>query len=317
MFRSIALALFALLASPFGHADELRYYPLPAGSAPQAVAPGSDGRIWFSAGGLGALGRLDPQTGQSELIPLGPEAHPQDVLVDADGAAWVVDAGLNALVRIDPQRLGVETFKLPPEAAAAELASAVLDNDGNLWFTGRKGLYGRFDPRRKTFQVWPAPDGEGPDGIGVTPAGEIWYANPRGHALVHVDPVDGRAEVLPAAHPGQAPQRLWSDAQGKLWVSAADADELSLYDPLAREWREWPLPDGEQARPYAVYVDEQDRIWLSDLAGDALLRFNPFSHDFTRFASDRPGTAVRQLRGRVGEVWGAESGQDRLVVIRY
>jgi virginiamycin B lyase len=35
-----------------------------------------------------------------------------------------------------------------------------------------------------------------------------------------------------------------------------------------------------------------------------------------RFPSDKPDAAVRQLNGRAGEVWGAESGTDRLVVIR-
>ena len=37
---------------------------------------------------------------------------------------------------------------------------------------------------------------------------------------------------------------------------------------------------------------------------------------FASFPSDRPDAAVRQLNGRQGEVWGAESATDRLVVIR-
>lgn len=317
MFRAIALCLFTLLASQPLRADEVRYYPLPEGSHPGAVAPGSDGRVWFTLPGQGALGRLDPQTGQVEQVPLGPGARPEDVLVTTDGAAWVADRGLNALLRVDPLRLGVEIFKLPAEAADAGLAALARDHDGRLWFTGTRGWYGRFDPAHGQFRVWPAAEGEGPQGITVTPAGDVWYANPRAHALVRVDPAAGLAETLPAAHPQQSPQRVWSDAQGKLWVSAADGDSLGHYDPLAREWREWPLPEGATARPHAVYVDEQDRIWLSDRAGNALLRFNPFGHDFTPFASDRPGADVRQLRGRVGEVWGAETGHDRLVVIRY
>ncbi len=34
------------------------------------------------------------------------------------------------------------------------------------------------------------------------------------------------------------------------------------------------------------------------------------------FASDKAGANVRQLDGRPGEVWGAESGNDRLVMIQ-
>ena len=37
---------------------------------------------------------------------------------------------------------------------------------------------------------------------------------------------------------------------------------------------------------------------------------------FSSYPSDKQDAAVRQLNGRQGEVWGAESGTDRLVVIR-
>jgi virginiamycin B lyase len=40
------------------------------------------------------------------------------------------------------------------------------------------------------------------------------------------------------------------------------------------------------------------------------------SESFTAFPSDRRGANVRQMLGRPGEAWGAESGTNRLVVIR-
>jgi virginiamycin B lyase len=45
------------------------------------------------------------------------------------------------------------------------------------------------------------------------------------------------------------------------------------------------------------------------------VRFDPKTGTFTGFPSDHKGANVRQLLGRPGEVWGAESGTDRLVVI--
>jgi virginiamycin B lyase len=65
-----------------------------------------------------------------------------------------------------------------------------------------------------------------------------------------------------------------------------------------------------------VYVDENDKAWVTDFAANAILRFDPASEKFQSFPSDKPGAQVRQLLGRKGEVWGAESGTDRLVVIR-
>ena len=65
-----------------------------------------------------------------------------------------------------------------------------------------------------------------------------------------------------------------------------------------------------------MFVDEQDRIWISDISSNAILRFNPFSQRFTAFPSDQANARVLQLSGRIGEVWGAESSLDRLVMIR-
>jgi virginiamycin B lyase len=64
-----------------------------------------------------------------------------------------------------------------------------------------------------------------------------------------------------------------------------------------------------------VYVDEKDSVWLTDFGANTIVRFDPATRKFTSFPSDRRSANVRQLLGRPGEVWGAESGNDRLVVI--
>jgi len=45
------------------------------------------------------------------------------------------------------------------------------------------------------------------------------------------------------------------------------------------------------------------------------VRVDPPPKRFESFPSDRPNANVRQMPGRKEEVWGAESGTDRLVVI--
>lgn len=99
-------------------------------------------------------------------------------------------------------------------------------------------------------------------------------------------------------------------------MSEWNAGQVAVYDPSDGSWREWPLP-GERPQAYAVYVDEQDMVWLSDFGGNALVRFDPQADAFTVFPLPSAGAGVRQLLGRPGEVWGAESGADKLVVIRY
>ena len=66
---------------------------------------------------------------------------------------------------------------------------------------------------------------------------------------------------------------------------------------------------------YAVYVDERDKVWLSDFGANALVRFNPVTEEFTSVALSSADAAVRQIHGRPGEVWGAESGAEKLLVV--
>jgi len=68
---------------------------------------------------------------------------------------------------------------------------------------------------------------------------------------------------------------------------------------------------------YSVWVDERDKVWLTDFRANAILRFDPVTEKFESFPSDRRNAAVRQMFGRKGEAWGAESGTDRLVVVTY
>ena len=65
-----------------------------------------------------------------------------------------------------------------------------------------------------------------------------------------------------------------------------------------------------------MYVDEADLVWLTDFGANMLVRFDPARQRFKSFKLLQEGANVRQLLGRDGEVWGAESGTDRLVVAR-
>ena len=115
--------------------------------------------------------------------------------------------------------------------------------------------------------------------------------------------------------PNQGARRIWSDSKGRLWVSEWNAGQVGLYDPAAKTWKEWRLP-GDKPQAYAVYVDDHDVVWLSDFGGNALVRFDPTTEAFSSHPlPDNPGN-VRQILGRPGEVWGAESAADALVRLR-
>jgi virginiamycin B lyase len=298
-----------------GYAPAIQEYPVPPGSHPHDVAPALDGTVWYTAQISGALGRLDPATGKTHHIPLGSGSAPHGVIVGPDGAPWITDSGLNAIVRVDPETEEVQVFPLPAESGYANLNTAVFDPQGKLWFTGQNGIYGRLDPSTGQIQVFGAPRGRGPYGITVTPDGTIYYASLAGNYVGRIDPQTGEATVLEPPTSRQGARRVWSDSQGRVWVSEWNSGQVAMYDPENDSWQEWKLP-GDSPQAYAVYVDEQDQIWLSDFGSNAIVRFDPASETVTAFQLSSPGAAVRQILGRPGEIWGAESAVDKLVVIR-
>jgi virginiamycin B lyase len=294
---------------------EMQEYAVPAGSRPHDVAPAPDGSIWYTAQGSGELGILDPATGATVHVPLGAGSAPHGVIAGPDGAAWITDAGLNAIVRVDAATNEVRVFPLPAQRAGANLNTAVFDLTGILWFTGQAGVYGRLDPATGAIDVFDAPMGRGPYGIMVTPQGDVYYASLAGSHIARIDIETGAATVIVPPTAGQGARRVWSDSRGRIWVSEWDAGQVGVYDPQASAWREWRLP-GAAPQAYAIYVDERDDVWLSDFGRNALVRFDADTETFESFPLPQQPGNVRQILGREGEVWGAESAADRLVVLR-
>jgi virginiamycin B lyase len=294
----------------------IQEYAIPAGSRPHDVAPAADGGVWYTAQGSGELGWLDPDSGETRRIPLGPGSAPHGVILDPDLAPWITDGGLNAILRVDPSSGAVQTFPLPPESPNANLNTAVFDHQGVLWFTGQDGYYGRLDLALGKVQVFKAPGGRGPYGITSLPSGDVYYASLAGSHIARIPAGSSEAQILQPPTAGQGARRVWPDSQGRIWVSEWNAGQVAVYDPGTGAWREWHLP-GEHPLPYAVYVDERDRVWLSDFDSNSLVRFDPLRESFEVFTLPSAPANVRQLNGRPGEVWGAESGMDQLVVIRY
>ena len=315
-FLFVAALAGALLSTGAVAAPQVRYYEVPKGGHPHDVAAAPDGTVWYTAQRTGKLGILDPKTGKTEEIALGQGSAPHGVIVGPDKAAWITDGGQNAIVRVDPKTKAVKVWKLPADTGYANLNTAAFDRRGRIWFTGQTGFHGRLDPKTDDLKVWKSPRGRGPYGITATPSGDIYYVSLAGNHLAKVNIETGEPTVIEPPTPGQGARRVWSDSTGKLWISEWTSGQLSRYDPKTGAWKSW-MPPVEKAKTYSVWVDEADKVWITEWSTNAIMRFDPKTEKFQSFPSDRPGANVRQMLGRKGEAWGAESGLDRLVVVNY
>lgn len=289
-------------------------WSVPTGTRPHDAAPAPDGTVWFSGQGSGDAGRLDPVTGELDLIDLGSGSRPHGVIVGDDGTGWFTDGGLNAIVAVSPDDHSVTTYPLP-RPDHANLNTATFDGSGVLWFTGQAGVFGRLDQTSGEVTVFDAPRGRGPYGIATTPSGEVWFASLAGSYIARITGDEGVLEVVDVPTVGGGARRVWSDSAGRLWVTEWFAGNLARYDPASGEWEEWRLP-GDDPMPYAVFVDDADLVWVTDFGSDSLVRFDPDSEEFRVFPWPTSGAQVRQLLGRPGEVWGTGSAIDTVIVLR-
>ena len=313
MTSALLLLLAAAISAPAAAA--VSYFPVPQGARPHDVAatPQAGGVVYYTAQATGRLGILDPASGKVVEVPLGERSAPHGVIVGPDGAPWITDGGQNAIVRVDPATHAVKRFPLPESAPSANLNTLTFDHRGRVWFTGQSGYYGRVDPVSGDVRVWRAPRGSGPYGIATTPSGDVYYASLAGSHIARIDVATGEATVIEPPTPRQGARRVWSDSKGHVWVSYWNTGQVGRYDPVKRTWTEWKLPGN--ARAYSVWVDSDDHVWLTDWTTNAIVEFDPATAKFTGYPSDREGANVRQMLGRAGEAWAAESGTDRLVRI--
>jgi virginiamycin B lyase len=307
----------AATPTPIPVVASVEEFPVPAGSHPHDVWPAPDGSVWYTAQATGQLGRLDPASGATEHIALGAGSAPHGVIVGPDGAPWITDGGLNAIVRVDPESREVASFALPAGAANANLNTATFDAEGRLWYTGQAGVYGSVDPANGDVTVYAAPGGRGPYGITTAPDGSVYYASLAGDHVARIEITSGEAVPLEPPAPLAGPRRVWSDSRGRLFITEWEGAQLAWTDPSTGAWGAVPI-DGSM--PYAVYVDDRDEIWVSDFARDGLWRIRVTAEGAVETVELVPvpsaGPAIRQLAGVPGEVWGAESALDQLVVVR-
>ena len=316
---SLGAAAFAT-AFPFAarsQAPKMQSWPLnaPRRTGIHDVAPASDGGVWFTAQASGHLGHFDPASGKTQLVDLGMNSAPHGVIQGPDKAAWITDGGQQAIVRVGWPDRAVRKFALPYASPYANLNTCAFDGDGDLWFTGQSGVYGKVAVKTGKVTVWDAPRGRGAYGICATPSGDIWYCSLAGSHIARVDRGTGEATIFEPPTKNQGARRVWSDSKGRIWVSEWTSGNLSMYDPAAKQWRAWK-PPGDDPHTYAVYVDDRDQVWISEWTGNAVHRFDPATEAFERFAMPRPGANVRQILGRRGEVWLPESGTEHITLMR-
>ena len=244
--RREALALLAPPAPRRGRLAARRARdraPCAAGRSPRASAPASTtsrprptaasgSRRSAAATSAGSIRRA----ARVELVALGGGSSPHGVIQGPDKAAWLTDGGQNAIVRVGWPDRAVRVFPLPAGTPLREPQHRDLRRRRRplVHRPERRRRQGRDQDaaasRSRTRRAAPAPtasarrraatSGGARSPARSSPASTARAANRRSSSR---------------RRRSQGARRVWSDSQGRIWVSEWLSGNVSMHDPAEGE----------------------------------------------------------------------------------
>lgn len=303
--QALTLALaaaYALSASPLaaqagmsaegGEQPELTEWTVPyAESRPRDPMVAPDGNVWFVGQRSDYVAMLDPETGDFAKYDLEEGAGPHNLVVADDGTVWYTGNRASHIGRLDPETGDIDKFMMP-DPEIRDPHTLIIDSKGDMWFTAQgANVVGKFWPETGEIRIVEAPEvsdsprGGGssrPYGIVVDSQDRPWIALFNTNKIGTVDPETFEMVTYDLPHPDARPRRIGVTSDDIVWYVDYARGYLGRLDPRSGEVREWPMPSGEGAQPYAMAVDDSDRIWFVETGVEPNLftGFDPMTEEF-------------------------------------
>ncbi len=278
-------------------------------SAPGSPYVDRGGRVWFAGLQGNYIGNLSPESGEFNRYDLLVGVGPLNLIVDADRNIWFSAHKGRHIGKLNPGTGRVTRFDMP-DRKARDPHTLVSDSDGNIWFTVQQGNFiGRLQTDSSEVTLIPLPTKKTrPGGIIIDASGTPWAAGFGSNRLLRVNPADMTLEEVTLPREKSRPSTLTSTSDGAIWYADHALGSLGRYNPATRVFTEWPMPGGENSKPFGMTSDRNDRIWIVE-TGRSPNRFVGFDTATQTFLTetDIPSGAgsVRSLHyfEPAGEVW--------------
>jgi len=276
-------------------------------------AIGPDGSVYFAVKAGDRIARFDPKSQRFQEWDVPAGMHPIGTVVTRDNQVVFGGAGNGAIGELDPSTSKVKVFKLP--SADADPYTLAADAEDSIWVTQRKkGKVAKFE--RASGRIVEYAIGENPYSLSLDKRGNVWVTRMSADRIVRIEAKTGKfAELL--LPKGSQPRRTAVAPDGMLWVSLYGKGKLAKIDPVAiRVVKEYELPGGPNAGPYAVNADADGRIWVSEIQTDNVIMLDPRSDAVRIFKLPTRNTGVRNASiDADGRYWYVGSNAGKLGVI--
>lgn len=227
---------------------------IPVGQFPDGIAVDGAGRLWVASTFADQVTRIDPTTGEGQVVDFPGGSAPLGVAASEDGV-FVTFHTAGLMARVNPDTLEHSPLEVSAQPAAQGWGA------GSLWVVGESGTVDRIDPgafeRTATVAVV-SPKGVAFDGQSV------WVTEANSGNVTKIDPATN--EVVGSYFVGTSPDGLASDGEA-LWIANRGEGTLARFD-LATEQVTDRIDVG--TGPAAVMIDG-DRVWVVDVEEGTLV----------------------------------------------
>ena len=309
----IAIAMFLAIASLPATADpiEIDEWTVPyETSRPRDPFAVSADSVWFVGQRAGYLARLDVETGSFEKIDLKAGSGPHNLIVQSNGDVWYAGNRTALIGRYVPGTGEIEEIPMP-DPAARDPHTLIFDADeSHIFFTVQGGnMIGRLTLATRKVDLIPSKtERSRPYGIKLAPDGSVWATLFGTHKLARIDPETLVLEEVELPRDSARPRRLDVLADGSVWYVDYAGGVLGRYVPESGEFTEWPMPQGDNARPYGMASDSQGRLWMvaTGVQPNVFVGFDPETETFfSQTPVGSGGGTIRHMHYHepTGSVW--------------
>lgn len=288
-------------------------WPVPTPKYARDPAIGPDGNVYFAVKAGDKIARFDPKSKRFQEWDVPAGMQPRGLLVARDNKVLFGGSGNSAIGELDPSTGKVKVYKIPSNDS--DPYTLIFDADDNIWFTERKaGKLAKLT--RSSGKITEYPIGDCPYGLSLDKRGNIWVTRKAADRFTRFDPKTGQVTELLLGK-GSQPRRTAVAPDGMLWVALYGTGKLAKINPAAnRVVKEYELPGGPNAGPYAVNADADGRIWVSEIQTDNVIMLDPRSEAIRVFKLPTRDTGVRKAAiDAEGRYWYVGSHAGRLGVI--
>jgi virginiamycin B lyase len=246
-----------------------------------------EGKLWFDTMYQGALGTIDPKTGETKFYPLPPEWNDNRVQLnfvglrhDVDGKVWTKSVGTQDIFRLDLATNKWERFhptdQLPPGGHYG-MYQVISDSKNNLWMAEfSEGYLGTIDAKTGAVKWFPLPTPHArARRMEIDDQDRITVTEYRGNKVATFDTKTEKFTEYPLP-PFTFPYRAQFDKNGEIWASTMSSDRVVRLDPKTGETEQYLMPSDTNMR--TVFVDNSTTpvtFWVGSNHDHRLVRVEP------------------------------------------